>query len=114
MNNIQGGHVTCYICEVQALAPQFSNSPWTGTCGVFSKSGWRIITGAGHMPASDLAFPIRSPATSKANPADTRFRSIIMWCPRRFWADSITNTVWKGLQLDPKVVPLRKSRGRVC
>ena len=29
MNNIQGGHVTCYICEVQALAPQFSNSPWT-------------------------------------------------------------------------------------
>ena len=25
-----------------------------------------------------------------------------MWCPRRFWADSITNTVWKGLQLDPK------------
>ena len=30
MNNIQGGHVTCYICEVQAFAPQFSNSPWTG------------------------------------------------------------------------------------
>ena len=31
MNNIQGGDVTCYICEVQALAPQFSNSPWTGS-----------------------------------------------------------------------------------
>ena len=29
MNNIQGGDVTCYIREVQALAPQFSNSPWT-------------------------------------------------------------------------------------
>jgi hypothetical protein len=31
MNNIQRGHVTCYICWIQALAPQFSNSPWTGT-----------------------------------------------------------------------------------
>jgi hypothetical protein len=31
MNNIQGGHVTCYVCEVQALAPQFGNSPWTGS-----------------------------------------------------------------------------------
>ena len=73
-----------------------------GICGVFSKSGWRIITGADHIPASDLVFLIRSPATSESNPADTTFRSIIVWCPRRFWEDSITNTVWKGLQLDPK------------
>ena len=26
MNNIQGGHVTCYICEVQAVGGEFLKS----------------------------------------------------------------------------------------
>jgi hypothetical protein len=51
--------------------------PLSGTYGEFSKNGLRIITGGGHIPASDLASPIRGLATSGSTFANTAFRPII-------------------------------------
>ena len=47
-------------------------------------------------------IPGLRPASSRPDSADTAFRLVTKLWPKRSWVDSITNTVWKNVRLDPE------------